>query len=170
MYPTVKKRIFHDDYRSAEQRIPLNQAALSVIRQYPVFGVGLNNGGKIFKQYDATGKSRIWKHSGHVVHNLFLAVCMDVGVVGLVAFLGIFIVSFRAAYKTLQRVSRWYRGVLIGISAGIIAHLVHGLFDPGFLTAMNISTLVFTLLGVIGAVSVMHRSGNDAPHRAPQQR
>ncbi len=168
MYPTVKKRLFHDDYRSAEQRIPLNQAALSVIRQYPVFGVGLNNGGKVFKQFDATGKSRIWKHSGHVVHNMFLAVCMDVGVVGLLAFLGIFVVSLRAAFKILFRVSLWYRGVLIGVSAGIIGHLVHSMFDPGFLTAMNISTLVFTLLGIIGSVSVMYRSGTDVHQRALQ--
>ena len=158
-YPTIERRLLADDYRSAQSRIPLNLASLSIIKQYPVLGVGLNNFAEVFKRYDTTGKSRIFKGYKQMVHNLYLAVWVDVGTLGLVAFLWIFVSSFIIAGKLLFKVSQWQRGLLVGITAGLLAHLIHGLFDPGFRSAVNISTLVYSLLGLIGAVSVFNEKG-----------
>ena len=156
-FPTIEKRLVADDYRSAESRMPLNLAALSVLRQFPVFGVGLNNFSEVFKRYDTTGKSRIFSGYKQMVHNLYLAVWVDVGTVGFIAFLWIFASSFIIAGKLMFKVSQWQKGVLIGITAGLLAHLIHGLFDPGFRNMMNTSTLVYSLIGLIGAISVLHK-------------
>ena len=163
MYPTIKKRLVYDDYRAAAQRLPLNSAAMSIIRQYPVAGVGLNNGAGVFKQYDTTGRSRVWKHSGHVVHNMYLAVAVDTGLPGLAAFVSIFGAAFWVVWRCVRRVALRQRAVLIGAAAGLLAHMIHGLVDAGFLTAMNVSTLVFSLIGLIGAVSLQSSEPDSGP-------
>jgi len=158
-FPTIEKRLLADDYRSAESRIPLNVASFSIVKQFPVLGVGLNNFAEVFKRYDTTGKSRIFRGYKQMVHNLYLAVWVDVGTLGLAAFLWIFVSAFIIAGKLMFKVSKWQRGLLVGITAGLLAHLIHGLFDPGFRSAVNISTLVYSLLGLIGAISVFNEKG-----------
>jgi hypothetical protein len=160
-YPRIERRYLHDDYGAAAARMPLNWAALSVIGQFPVAGVGLNNLGEVFLTYDTTGGAvKLYGLLGsttHVVHNLFLAVWADVGIVGLLAFLWIFFSTFLVAGRLLSKVPRWQKGVLIGVMAGIMAHLIHGLFDPGFRYALNMSYLMYTLIGLVGAISLLHR-------------
>ncbi len=48
--------------------------------------------------------------------------------------------------------------MLVGVSAGLLAHLTHGLFDPGFKVAANVSMLVYVLLGLVGYVSSRPRA------------
>ena len=45
-----------------------------------------------------------------------------------------------------------------GRGGGLLAHLVHGLFDPGFKVAANVSMLVYALLGLVGYVLVSRPS------------
>jgi O-antigen ligase len=154
--PTIEKRYLYEDYGSASTRIPLNRAAMSIISQFPVFGVGLNNLAEVFRRYDTTGgATMITGPSPHVVHNLYLSVWADVGTVGLAAFVLFLLSIFVVAWRQLSRVSRWRQGVLIGIMAGLLAHLFHGFVDPGFKSALNISYLIYVLIGLIGAIGFM---------------
>jgi O-antigen ligase len=157
MAPTIQRRLTHDDYKSAATRYPLDKAAWSIVKQYPVVGIGLNNFAEVFKQHDTTGHSRIFRGYKQVVHNLYLLVWTEVGTLGLLAFLGIFAVPFWAALRGLSRAPPLYRGVLAGCVAGLGAHLIHGFVDPGFKSQMNISVLVFVLLGILGAASRLAR-------------
>lgn len=155
-FPIIEKRYLYEDYGSAATRIPLNRAAMSIIAQFPVFGVGLNNLAEVFRRYDTTGAATMITGSApHVVHNLYLSVWTDMGTVGFAAFmlflLGIFVVGWRL----LSRVSRWKQGVLIGIMAGLLAHLSHGLVDPGFKSTLNISYLIYVLIGIIGGIGII---------------
>jgi O-antigen ligase len=94
-----------------------------------------------------------------VVHNLYLLVGGELGIPGLIAFLGMFFAVFYVALHWATRVDTWQSGVLIGITAGLMAQMIHGLFDPGFKILMNLSTLVYAMFGVVGAVSIMGRKG-----------
>jgi hypothetical protein len=161
-YPKIERRYVYDDYGAAAARMPLNRAALSIIKQFPVAGVGLNNLGEVFRRYDTTGGAAILiGPAPHVVHNLYLAVWADVGTIGLLAFLWFLASIFLVAGRLLPKVSRWQRGVLVGTTAGILAHLIHGLFDPGFRSTLNISYLIYTLIGLVGAISLLQRK-NEA--------
>lgn len=160
--PTVETRLERGDRGSAATRAPLNKAALSIIKQYPVTGVGLNNLAKVFRVYDTSGGS--WKFRGvlsHVVHNLYLIVWSEMGTIGLIAFLWIFLSSFILIIRLFFNVLPWQRGVLVGIGAGLIAQMIHGLFDPGFKLLMNTSMLFYSLLGVIGAISVLYNKEKE---------
>ena len=161
-YPTIERRITGPDYGSAASRGPLNKAAWSLIEQYPVFGVGLNNMSKVFKSYDKTGGSYLFRTSTHVVHNLYLGVWAETGTVGLIAFLAMFAVTFLVAARTIPRAPPWQQGILIGAAAGLMAHLVHGFVDPGFRIIMSVSMLVYTMFGIVGAMSLLARGETAA--------
>lgn len=156
-YRTIERRLTQDDYRSAESRIPLNQAALSIIAQHPLLGVGLNNGSEVFRRYDTTGHARLLKER-QVVHNLHLLVWMEVGTLGLAAFWAIFGGCFWVAWREFAHRTAGERAVLVGASAGLLAHLIHGLFDAGFKVSANVSMLVYVLLGLVGYVSSRPRA------------
>ncbi len=168
VYPTIERRITGPDYGSAAARPPLNRAAMSLIEQYPVFGVGLNNMAIVFKTYDKTGGSSVFRRGVHVVHNMYLGVWADTGTLGLLAFLGMFVTTFVVTAKTLFKVPLWQQGILVGAAAGLLAHLIHGFVDPGFRISMSVSMLVYTMFGMVGAMSVLSRneSGKSGEDRS----
>jgi hypothetical protein len=46
--------------------------------------------------------------------------------------------------------------------------MIHGLVDPGFRILMNVSMLVYSMLGLIGAMSLMSREeGETGTDREP---
>lgn len=164
-YPTIEKRLVHTDYRSTEARQPLNKAAFSIVKKFPVAGIGLNNFSEVFKRYDTTGHSKLFAGYKQVVHNMYLLVWAELGTVGLASFLWIFTVVLRTAVRSIRDACDWQKGVLTGISAGLLAHLIHGFFDPGFKTTSNISMLVYALFGVVGCISLLQkrRQKKDMP-------
>jgi hypothetical protein len=70
-----------------------------------------------------------------------------------------FLSAFYVGLKNLSAVHPWQRGVLIGAVAGLLAHMIHGLVDPGFRILMSTSMLFYSLLGLIGAIVLT--SGSD---------
>ena len=136
-------------------RWPLVRAAFSVVKQFPVFGVGLNNLGNAFPRYDTTHYSRVFGPVNHVVHNLYMLVWAEVGTVGLLAFLWSFIGPFWIALRAYRSADPFIKGIAVGGSAGLVAHLIHGLFDPGFKLSLPISSLIACQIGMIGAAYLM---------------
>jgi O-antigen ligase len=155
-YPTIERRFTHTDYGSAKARAPMNIAALSIVQQFPVIGVGLNNCAAVFKRFDTTGHARIMMGASNVVHNMYLQIWLEVGTIGLFMFLSIFISAAALARSLLFKVGLWRRGVLIGVLCGLLAQCFHCFFDPGFKTMMNMCMLVYALIGLIGAVALLH--------------
>lgn len=155
-YPTIQKRFTHSDYKSSASRAPLNEAAWSVIEQFPVAGVGLNNFAEAFKTYDTTGNSRIFRGYRHVVHNLFLWIWAETGTIGLIAYLAPFVVTIVVAWRHAPRAPPVPRAILAGAGAGLLAHLMHGMVDPGFRVSLSVSFLIFTTMGVVGALALQY--------------
>jgi O-antigen ligase len=177
-YPTIERRFLHDDYSSAAARMPLNRATLSIIGQYPVVGVGLNNFAEVFHAYDTTGYSRIFtkrsatgqaissKPYKHVVHNLVLWVWAEIGTLGLLAFIWLFAAAFRLAWRASRGADDWSRAVLVACVAGMLGHLVHAQVDPGFRISPAVSMLLYAMFGLIGAISLQQRR-EPAPRAVP---
>ena len=118
-------------------------------------GVGLNNLGEVFMSEDDSGRSRIFRtpvsgiYTKQVVHNMYLLVWSETGIIGLVAFLGQFFAAAFLAVRFRGRGSPAVRGLRIAILLGLLAQLIHGSFDPGFKTVYSISLLVYVLLGLL---------------------
>lgn len=155
-FPIIEKRFTHTDYKSSDSRMPLNYASLSIIKQFPITGIGLNNFAESFKRHDTTGFSRVFRGYQHVVHNLHLWIITEVGIIGFLAFLAPFFITMRIAWKIAPRAPPIPRAILIGISAGLLAHLAHGMVDPGFRVSITVSFLIFTLMGLAGAIAIRY--------------
>lgn len=160
--PLIWERLFADDGGSAAQRGPLNAAALELFAQFPILGVGLNNFGNMFATLDHTGLSRLaglFDRSNHVVHNLHILVLTEVGLVGYAAFALVFGIGLWRGFAAIRRAPVGDPlAVIAGASAiGLLAHLLHGLVDPGFRLNLGIAELLYTGLGVIAAVAAAQR-------------
>ena len=79
-------RLTASDQGSAASRLPLMRGALAIIRDYPILGSGLNNYQDTIKSYDVSGE---FTETGYlpVVHNIFLLLAAEMGLLGLIAFL-----------------------------------------------------------------------------------
>jgi O-antigen ligase len=154
--PIIGPRLFGDDGGSTGHRIPLIEAAWSVLSQHPVLGVGLNNFALAFERLDQTGYSRVFQHVDHVVHNLHLLVWTEVGLVGFIAYLLTFGAAFAAAFL-LRRAEAAVRIAAIGVAAGLLAHLLHGFVDPGFKLSLVISQLIAAQIGLLGCLLLQAR-------------
>jgi hypothetical protein len=158
--PVVVKRVTADDAGSAQSRAPLNQAALSVIRQFPLLGVGLNNFGDAFPRYDQVGGARLLRGPNHVVHNMYLLIWGETGIVGLLAFLWYFGAAFCLAASVWRRTTEPLdRAIALGAALGLFAHMIHGLFDPGFRLNFPISTLIACQIGLLASVRMANGRG-----------
>ncbi len=150
LWPLIERRIFGDDDGSVAHRWPLAMAALSIFAQFPVVGVGLNNFAVSFTAYDLTGYSRVFPGGDHVVHNLHLLILTETGLVGFAAHVMVFAAAGWLALTTQG--DRVAQGLAVATFAGLLAHMGHGMVDPGFKLSLTISQLVAAQLGLLGCL------------------
>ena len=155
-WPIIEKRFTHSDYKSSASRMPLNLAALSVVEKYPLAGVGLNNFAERFKVEDTTGHSRIFVNYQQLVHNMYLWIATEAGLIGLVGFMGLFVTSILVALRVAPRAPPVPRAMLVGVAAGLLAHLMHGFFDPGFRVSLPNSYQIFLAMGMVGMLAMQY--------------
>ncbi len=101
-----------------ESRLQLNQMALVIIRDAPVIGVGLNNFEIVLPHYDAYGLI----FADNPVHNLYLLVLAETGIIGLLAMVASCLALVSGAY----RLARAADPLLASLGVGALA--VYGFF------------------------------------------
>lgn len=155
MEPYVKERVqtinmSHPD-ESGKQRIYMWKAALHMIQDHPLVGVGYRNWGKNLKGYAKNFPE--WKvmdpaATGHA-HNSYLTIASETGIMGLSIFLLFWISLFKEEIKTIKKLKKngLSFALTLGSSGSIIAILVAGCFEHNFLTA-TISLSLFFLIGI----------------------
>ena len=118
-----------------------------------------------------TGLSRLaglFDRSNHVVHNLHILILTEVGVVGYAAFALVFGIGIARGFRAARRapVGDPLAAIAAACAVGLIAHLLHGLVDPGFRLNLGIAELLYTGLGLIAGVRAAQRRRAVAASRA----
>ncbi len=113
------------------QRIELNKIALQLIKQYPLAGVGLNN--FIVRLPEFWRKPVFWLQP---VHNIYLLIVAEIGIVGLLIFLWFLFLTFRHL-----------RDGVVFMTA-LSAILLLGLFDHYWFTLQQNQLLLAIVLGL----------------------
>jgi len=118
----ISARLLGDDKGSAESRIPLMKLAFRIIEDNPVLGVGANNFTVVMDRY----LTPEFRHSFlFAVHNKYLLVLSETGIVGLLAFLSFLLDALRKGWQCWSRQDRLLSPLALGFAAGIAGHMVH---------------------------------------------
>lgn len=107
---------------TALARLPLNQLALEVISDQPLFGVGANNFAESMQSYLTVDYSRAWIAT---VHNKYLLVMAETGGVGLLTFLWFLAATLRAGWLSPPRGDSDLRPLMLSLAAGVSGAMVH---------------------------------------------
>jgi O-antigen ligase len=134
------------------------QGALKVIDSHPILGVGAGNYAEAALDYSETVQAHSAKKAAELgdvagaAHNMILSVASQLGLVGLILFLGILFFAFKTAWLIAQR-SDLGTGIFLGLIVVMIAGLT--------LTWEN-NKIVYVLFGSVLALQ-LHDSARRAP-------
>lgn len=154
----ISVRLFGQDYGAAYARIPMMKTAFNIIKQNPLLGIGINNYAESMINYDVTGHSFSLYRP---VHNLFLLIAAETGLLGLLFFFGLLINAIFMGLKMLKSIEGINACVVIGIIAGLIGFILHAQVDFVLLDYMNIFWLYLGLIGAMFYSSHLKQQKSD---------
>ncbi len=126
--------------KEVESRLELNDIALVMFDDHPVVGVGLNNFEVVLPRYEANPVIFF----GHPVHNLYLLVLAETGVIGLVGFLGLAVGLGVVAFRLARSADVLFRPLGVGIAGAMGFLALEELL--GFSLRQDIPLALFWLL------------------------
>ena len=157
---TLERYMTLSEYQSAETwngRWSNWQGALKVIESHPILGVGAGNYAEAALDYSTTVQAHSAKKAAEegdiagAAHNSILGVASQLGLVGLILFLGIMFFAFKTAWPIAQR-SDLGTGIFLGLIVATIAGMT--------LTWEN-QKIVYVLIGSVLALQ-LHDSARRA--------
>lgn len=116
------------DAQSFNFRLEVWQVALQMLHDFPFTGTGMGTFNDV-----ATRLYPFPMVPDPGAHNLFLQIGLDLGILGMIAYLSLFFLTLYFAWQT-QRVlgmltDTWLQACMIGAFSGILALTVHGMVD-----------------------------------------
>jgi len=164
VYPAAILRITQSDQRSGESRLIMIDQALLIIRENPVVGVGFGGYNRAARQTTPESFSYVSTYFQDeirkgVVHNKYLLVAAESGLIGL----GLFLLLLWRFFSLLFPLSRWTGSfslaLALGVSSSILGQAVFFVFDH-FYADIRMA-LLWVAFGILHALS----RGNPAPDR-----
>lgn len=131
--------------RPESTRIRLWQTSIRMIKDSPVWGVGLGGWGVLFHEYKVEG---VYDATCHP-HNDFLNVAVNTGLIGLLAYVSIWIIFLYSTIKSMaiNKDNRFARSVQMGAVAAMVAFLFAGLLQC-YYTDAEVNMLLLFILGL----------------------
>ena len=136
----IVPRVLHpteDEVKSAEIRIPLMKVAYNMIKAQPVLGVGIGHYLQNMSSYDNT-RENVTAFFGSRVHNLYLLLAAELGLLGLFAFLWIVVLLYKVGLQLARSGDPLIATAAVGITVGFSAFFIHCMVDsPNALSAVT---------------------------------
>jgi putative inorganic carbon (HCO3(-)) transporter len=155
----ISARLLEDDKGSAESRIPLMKLAFRIIEDNSVLGVGANNFTVVMDRYLTSDFREGWLFA---VHNKYLLVLAETGILGFLAFLAFLLDALRKGWQCWALQDPLLSPLALGIMAGIAGHMVHMTVDV--FRGRPTQQLLWLLAGLLAAmhrISVAHQGSNS---------
>jgi len=121
--------------------------ALYMIQDFPFTGIGLNTFPRVL---DALYPSFLSGPDARIphAHNIYLQTAVDLGLAGLMTFVGICVTVGWQAMQSYRRAEGLTKGAIAGLGTGCLAYLVYGLTDAITLGAKPLF-LLWMMVGLI---------------------
>jgi O-antigen ligase len=127
-------------------RLELWSATLRMLREHLLFGAGLSGfAERIGPFWNANHPERFIDP-----HNIVLNFWVETGVLGLIAFAWILVVSFQVTWRGWHSASSDWRPIELGVLLALVAIVVHGLVDVPYFKN-DLSLQFWTLVGLAWA-------------------
>ena len=113
---------------SGSSRQEMWSSALSIIRDYPLTGVGIN----MYRAQPVRDKYPVPSYANGILphaHNEWLQATTDLGIPGLIVFVGFQLSAAWMLWRAWRAGSRRDKAIALAIGAGLFAHAVFGLAD-----------------------------------------
>jgi tetratricopeptide (TPR) repeat protein len=161
---TVGTRMITTSASDFSARVGAWQETLTMIRDFPVFGVGAGAWPEIFPHYQPPPESHY--HFFRTAENDYLQFVAENGIAGLIMMLGLVMLMTRAVAAAAARMpaERWplFAGLLGGLGAGLVQEFV----DSSLHIPAN--ALLFTvLLALLLRVALLTEPGEGGAHSHP---
>jgi len=148
----IRSRLTTSDRGSAYGRITKASAALAIMRDNPAVGIGLNNYPLVSPRYDQEDAAAS-NYYAPIVHNAFLLIGAETGLLGLGAFVVALVILLIQAWRIIANAPSdmvWIAGV--GILGGLVALIIHSMVGYGLLGSSQISKQFWLLAGLCAAL------------------
>ena len=153
------QRIEQTTSQDVQERVDPAIYAINMLRDYPVFGTG---GGTFYNAYPQYRGADILPYYDHV-HNDYMQLATETGIVGLALLGAIVLLSFFAGVLALsRRHDPLARGVAFGVVMGVSAIAIHSTVD--FNLQIPANAFIFSVLLALGWLALfLERHGGQTP-------
>jgi O-antigen ligase len=146
------------DRATAEGRFAMIELARHIIADSPVLGVGANNYAVVMGDYirhpEFTGA---WLH---VVHNRYLLVWSETGVLGLIALVGFLISTVILGWQSFKSRHALHAALGLGLTAGILGQMLHMHLD--LVGSRPLVQLLWIVCGLVASINALARRLPDS--------
>ncbi len=133
------------------------QAALNMLTDQPWTGVGFGNYAAAYDQYRLLN----WPYALGHAHNIYLNVAAETGLIGLAAYLIVWLSIFTVTFRTIRRASGIDRALAIGLMGTWVYLSVHMLVDNLYVN--NTHLLIGALFGLLAFLYNRTHSNSQFP-------
>lgn len=155
-------RLLSEDFGASYSRITLMKVAMNMIKAHPLLGIGNNNYTEVMRSYDDTNE-QISYNFPYEVHNEYLLIASEIGVIGLFFFLWFVVLLYKRGVSLILSCNdNFISCITVGFLAGISSFLVQVLVEDVNLVS-HFSFIFWVVSGVIVALSRLPgiRSGDS---------
>jgi hypothetical protein len=140
------------DSGSAYSRILMDKVALGMIVHNPILGVGLNNYTEVMYQY---GIGRLIPGIAFEVHNAFLLLGAEVGIMGLLTLLYLWGITYRRLIFCFRNDESYMWIISTGLICGLTALFIHSNVEPGFHVFPHLNGMLWSFFGIGAAMKII---------------
>ena len=159
--------VFSTPDSSAAYRLSMYRSGLQIVRDFPLFGVGLGAAQSIFPAYQEGVVQGLVVH----VHSDWLELAVVSGVVGVVLYAGALLLFLRRMMRLwLSCLSRELFCLSAGALTAVVAFFLHGFVDFSFQIPANAVVFLALLCLLEGSLRFARKPEADVPEQAPLPR
>lgn len=158
--PVIFEKVTLEDW-SGRVRKEMWQETSAMLADRPIFGAGLSGYPVTFAPYHDAGHIEIFQYP----HNIVLNFWSELGIFGVLVFIGIIVQFFRKAYRAgcnFVKEDPWF----IALSTSMIVILVHGLVDVPYLKN-DLSFQFWLIIALLSSATILTKgkAGDTVPRR-----
>jgi len=159
-HPDWLGSVFSVPDSSTACRLSMYRSGLRLLRDFPIFGIGLGAAQSVFPAYQEGIVQGLVEH----LHNDWLELAVSAGLVGAVVYTGALLVFLRRMARLwLTSPSRELTWLSFGIFSAVLAFMLHGLVDFSFQIPAN----AFVFLALIALLEGSLRFAQTPEEEAP---